>query len=847
MTNAFGKTRLAASAETILPLEEGWHFASTNPSVVVAPSDLSSLVLEWMPAIVPGTVAQSLQMAGRWDIDQLRDFDDGDWWYRCRFNNGLLTQGDRQFLRFAGLATLAEVWLNGENILISNNMFHQHELEVTQLLRATNELYICFRSLNAALEQKRPRPRWKTKLVSHQQLRWFRTTLLGRIPGWSPPIAPVGPWKAIGLETHTRATITEINLRSSLQGDVGVVDFDCMVHAGDDTEISAYLSVAGHRAKLKIEKVTHGYCLHGELRVPEVPLWWPHTHGEPVLHGCGIDISTSGQTMSVDCGKIGFRHISVNDIEGAFALMVNGQAVFCRGACWTVNDMVSLKGSARSLASSLRLARDAGMNMVRVGGTMLYEDESFYSLCDELGILVWQDFMFANMDYPIDDERFRASVDLEVTQQLKRWRSHPCMAVYCGNSEVEQQASMLGMSKELWRNALFATVLPDLCRRWHPEIHYIPSTPSGGVLPFHTGTGVTHYYGVGAYQRPMSDVRRANVRFTPECLGFSNVPEPETVSLVMNGLVPVTHHPRWKERVPRDTGAGWDFEDIRDHYTDRLFSISAVQLRTCDTGRYLTLSRVTSGEVMSQVFSEWRSAYSRCRGGLVWFFKDLWPGAGWGILDSGGSPKACFYYLRRVWQNQVVVLTDEGLDGVHAHVINEADVMLIGTIEFVILSAGQVVIAKGERPIQINPRATITIGSDDVLNGFFDVTYAYRFGPPKHDVVAVTLRDNHGVAISEAFHFPRVQEPRATSNVNIIAEAEAKQDGAYQLTLQTDHFLYSVHFDVDDFMADNNYFHLMPGRQKHIIFSPKTEQKMKFKGYIEALNLHESMRITVKE
>ena len=828
-------------------MEDGWQLALTNPGVAVAPADLSSQNLEWLPAMVPGTVAQSLQAAGHWDFEQPQDFDDRDWWYRCRFNSDTGAQDGRHFLHFAGLATLAEVWLNGENILVSENMFHQHELEVTRQLRAVNDLDICFRSLNEALAQRRPRPRWKTKLVSNQQLRWFRTTLLGRIPGWTPPVAPVGPWKSISLESRSGTSVTDINLQTSLQGEVGVIDFSCMLHETNSREISATLSAAGHSVTLQVEKTAEGYSLQGQLRVSDAPLWWPHTHGEPALHACRIDITVSERLMVVDCGKIGFRRIEVNDSEGAFELKVNGQAVFCRGACWTVNDIVSLMGFAQSLASSLRLARDAGMNMVRVGGTMLYEDESFYSLCDELGILVWQDFMFANMDYPIEDESFRASVVVEVTQQLKRWQSHPCMAVYCGNSEVEQQASMLGLSNELWRNALFATVLPDLCRRWHPDVHYIPSTPSGGILPFHTGTGVTHYYGVGAYQRPISDVRRANVRFTPECLGFSNVPEPRTVSLAMNGQTAVTHHPRWKARVPRDTGAGWDFEDIRDHYLERLYSVNAVQLRSVDTERYLALSRGTSGEVMTQVFSEWRSGYSNCRGGLVWFFKDLWPGAGWGILDSSGIPKACFYYLQRVWQKQAVVLTDEGLDGVHAHIINEMGAPLAGIVEFVMLNAGQVVIAKGEQPFRIEPRSILTIGSDQVLNGFFDASYAYRFGPPKHEVVAVTLRDSMGDVISEAFHFPGAQEPCATHGVKVIAEAVAKQEGVYQMTMQTDHFLHSVHLDADDYIADDNYFHLMPGRPKVITFRPGTEQQKKFKGYVEALNLHEPVRIAVKE
>ena len=117
--------------------------------------------------------------------------------------------------------------------------------------------------------------------------------------------------------------------------------------------------------------------------------------------------------------------------------------------------------------------------------------------------------------------------------------------------------------------------------------------------------------------------------------------------------------------MPRDSGAGWDFEDVRDHYLQELFKVDAVRLRSFDMPRYLELSRVVTGEVMHAVYSEWRSSFSRCAGGLVWFFKDLWPGAGWGIVDSRGFPKAAYYYLRRAWQPRQVTITDEGLDGLH--------------------------------------------------------------------------------------------------------------------------------------------------------------------------------------
>ena len=146
--------------------------------------------------------------------------------------------------------------------------------------------------------------------------------------------------------------------------------------------------------------------------------------------------------------------------------------------------------------------------LTRVGGTMVYESDDFYRACDELGLLVWQDFMFARMDYP-QDQAFVSSVTTEATQQVHRLSRHPSVALYCGNSEVEQQAAMVGVPRDAWRSRLFSEVLPEICARWHPAAPYVPSTPSGGAMPFHADSGITHYYGVGAYLRPVADARRA--------------------------------------------------------------------------------------------------------------------------------------------------------------------------------------------------------------------------------------------------------------------------------------------------------------------------------------------------
>ncbi|MBI3900088.1 MAG: glycoside hydrolase family 2 protein [Gammaproteobacteria bacterium] len=819
---------------------------STAADAIAAPSELPTEASSWIAAPVPGTAAQALQLAGQWHLDQYFDFDAHDWWYRCTFAGRAVDASVHRWLSFEGLATLAEVWLNGQSILTSDNMFQRHVIDVSALLRDNNELVVVFRALSPALARPRARPRWKTKLVVQQQLRWFRTTLLGRIPGWSPPVAPVGPWRGVTIEHRRPETPTAIDVRSYLDDSTGVVEFSCHLALSAEISVTAELTVGDASGPLHVERDASGYRIVGSVRVANPSLWWPHTHGIPQLHPCSARIVVNGTAVAIDCGSVGFRRIDVRNDNGDFELRVNGVPIFCRGACWTVSDIVSLAGTAATLSHSLRLMQWAGANMLRIGGTMLYEDSSFYRLCDQLGILVWQDFMFANMDYPVDDAAFQTSVRTEVTQQLQRLRRHTCVAVYCGNSEVEQQAAMLGIARDAWRSPLFSQILPELCERWHPGTPYVASTPSGGTLPFHVGTGITHYYGVGAYLRPVSEVRRAKVRFTPECLGFANVPEKQTIDLLMDGATPVTHDPRWKRRTPRDTGAGWDFEDVRDHYLAQLFATDPVRLRCFDPDRYLALARVTTGEMMSQVFSEWRSAYNSCHGALVWFLKDLWPGAGWGILDSCGIPKACFYYLRRAWQPQTVLLTDELLDGVHAHVINESDRVLTGTLELMLLRDERVVTARAKTACHIAPRSKAAFAADALFDGFYDTSYVYRFGPPKHDVVIATLLDEQGGVIAEAFHFPGASEPERRG-ATVSAEARRVGDNAYEVMLTSDRFLYAVHFDSKGFVADDNYFHLPPDRKKVVKLQSVAGDTAKLRGYVEALNLEEAVRIVVKD
>jgi beta-mannosidase len=820
-----------------------WSCTGRPAHSITHPDQLNDHDGVWLPAIVPGTVAAALDAAGRWDFNTPTDIDASDWWFRTTFAASEATRDGLCWLRCDGLATLAEVWFNGQQVLSGDNMFRCYGVDVAPLLQAENELVIGFRSVSEDLKRKRPRPRWKTNLVRNQQLRWLRTSLIGRIPGWAPCAPTVGPWRSVRLETGP-ILLEQASLAPALIGGTGVLSVRARIRSRIDLR-HATLRVGEAETLLRLHPVADGWGLTGAIELPDAPLWWPHTHGSPRLLPCAVEVEAAGETVRLFDAPIGFRELKVAQTDGEFTIHVNGEPIFCRGACWTVNDLLSPGTDESSLRRDLQLAKDAGANMLRVGGTMQYECDAFYRLCDELGLLVWQDFMFANMDYPVDDSTFHENITAEAVELLTRLAPHPSVAVYCGNSEVEQQAAMLGLPRERWSNDWFGKELPQLCAAHHAGTAYVPSTPTGGALPFHTQTGITHFYGLGAYLRSPGELRQSDVKFTPECLGFANIPEPATVFAVTGGSHPVMHDPIWKRRVPRDGGAGWDFEDVRDHYLRETYGLDPVQLRSFDMPRYLKLSRAVSGEMMARAFSEWRSTHSRNRGALVWFYKDLWPGAGWGVLDSTGLPKAAYYFLKRSWCRHQLTVSDEGLNGLDLHLTNESSEPCAGSIEVMLLKEPNIVVARKETTVELPARSQHRVGVDELLGRFCDVTHAYRFGPPSHDVAIATWLDEERQVVCEAFHFVRRLFAGLAEAESLSAIAQQISHDGYRVTLDCDRFLDTVRLESEGFLPDDNYFHLVPQRPKTVTFRRVSEAPAGFRATVVASNLNSEVFVSV--
>ncbi|MBB3570670.1 glycoside hydrolase family 2 protein [Rhizobium sp. BK491] len=779
-------------------LSEGWNLVLTEAGTCLSPSDVP-LASGFIPAPVPGTVAEALERAGRFDRTRPQPLHDRDAWYICRLVD---SDAGEAVLRLEGLATLCEVFLNGQKILVSESMFEAHDVDVTLL--GGDELALCFRALEPKLLEPGPRARWRPQMITPQGLRMVRTTLLGHMPGWCPEVQAVGPWRPISLLRPNAPVIRDLSLRPdllengegrlyaslSIEGDVEELLLRC-----GETEQAFEKDGAGRYTAI--------------LKIPDVVPWWPHTHGVPQLH----DVTLVVDGVEHALGQTGFRRLSVD--RGAdgqdFVVIVNGERIFCRGAVWTTADIVRLRGDRGDYEGWLRLAAEAGMNMIRIGGTTAYETPEFFRICDELGLMVWQDFMFANFDYPKNDKAFSAHVETEVSQFLGRTRLSPCLAILCGGSEIHQQAAMMGLPEQFWKSPVVEEIIPPLVQSLRPDVPYVVNSPSGGAMPFSSNVGVTHYYGVGAYMRPLADARRADVRFAAESLAFAHVPQARTLGQHLP--VPAVHSPLWKERVPRDRGASWDFEDVRDHYLQELYGFEPNRLRREDPDFYLNLSRAVTGEVAEETYAEWRRQGSGCNGALVWTLQDLLPGAGWGVIDSTGEPKPVWYGLRRAFRPVQVLLMDEGTNGLDVHVINESDAALDLTVEVSCLRDGRQIVVGGGRDLVLDARSKQKIACTDLFGAFFDTTYAFRFGPPSHDVTVARLTaPATGTVIAQAFYFP-LGRTKAFHDAEITASAVQEGEDWF-LELSSDRLAQSVQIDLEAYRAEDDWFHLAPGSRR---------------------------------
>ncbi|MEN3271482.1 MAG: beta-mannosidase, partial [Actinomycetota bacterium] len=481
-------------------LRDGWTFRQLD-----APPIPNSDLVSWQPAQVPGHVHLDLLRLGvipdpfeRMYERAVQWVDDAEWAYRCTFDvSADELDGARHVVHFGGLDTIATVLLNDGIVLTTDNMFVPHEADVTEQLRAgDNTLEVRFESaervgrerLDAAtgIEEARATPFGRglgaRSFVRKAQYMWGWD--------WGPRLRGCGIWQDVTLVRIPVARIADWSWRSSLDADgSATVTVDVATEAPADIEVRLQ---------------GHGVDVTGtdSVRIPEPKRWWSAGLGDQPLYDLTITAIVDGTVVDAISARIGLREVELvreaDEAGESFFFRVNGKPIFAKGANWIPDDSFPARTTRERVFEQLRLARECGMNMIRIWGGGLYESDDFYDACDELGLLVWQDFPYACALYPEDDDAARVAVD-ESTRAIRRVRNHTALALWCGNNENQWLAWMVSGGREthVLGQRLYDEVLPAVVAAEDPGRAYWPSSPWGSEAnPSGDGTGDSHYWNV---------------------------------------------------------------------------------------------------------------------------------------------------------------------------------------------------------------------------------------------------------------------------------------------------------------------------------------------------------------
>ncbi len=585
-----------------------------------------------------------------------------NWAYRARFNvNDELFKRKHIELVFKGLDTYAEVYLNDVLILKADNMFRTWRIDCKDLLKKENNiLRILFRSplrVNRARLDSLPyhlpagndRSEYKVSVFTRKAPYHFGWD-------WGPRFVTCGVWRPIEISAWDAVRISDFQIyQQQVNNETALLKAVAEIEADHPADITIRFFNGGKSAGRQTVALKAGKNrVEQSIRIHQPKLWWTNGLGQPHLYTFSVEINSDEQIIDRRSVRFGIRTIEVvqqPDSAGkSFYFKLNGIPVFMKGANYIPQDSFLPRVSAGRYREIIRSAKEVGMNMLRVWGGGVYEDDLFYDLCDENGILVWQDFMFACSMYP-GYTAFMTNVRQEVLDNVLRLRNHPSIALWCGNNEMQIAWERWGYQKTFGYSSadsakiygdylkLFHELLPQMIQKYDPGRFYWPSSPNSapGGWAEEAASGDLHYWGVWWGKEPFSAYEKYVGRFVSE-YGFQSLPAYSTIErftpdsaryLVSSALKSHNKHPV-------------GFETIEE-YMRRDFKVPQ------NLKKYTLISQILQAEGMKTAIEAHRRARPYCMGTLYWQFNDCWPVVSWSGIDYYGNWKAFHYYLRRLY------------------------------------------------------------------------------------------------------------------------------------------------------------------------------------------------------
>lgn len=659
-----------------IPINTGWTFYCDSIEKPLSASVPGNCYLDLMdneiiPDVYFGDNADKYQWPGEMEFVYTMNF---------TFDEKINDKTNIDLI-FYGLDTYASIYLNDSLIRETNNMFIRWEIPVQKLLKNQNELKIVFHPVvKTALPIKESYPYDLPADSDHGDQKTSNfSRKAGYHYGWdfSPRFTGCGIWKPVELRIWEDTRIENVYYRTlSIKDNIAKMKATCELIS--DAKGKYEIKILGFNQKQPIlDSIYHignewgdnVLCYEFEFNNPN--LWWPNGIGEAFLYPVKIELFKDGVLLDSDERNIGIRTIELvqeeDSIGESFYFRVNGEKIFAQGANWVPPNMFLSPRDSGKYENLIALAHDAHFNMLRVWGGGVYADNYFYELCDQNGILVWQDFMFSCAFYPFD-KSIAYNLSHEAKDNVVRIRNHPSLALWCGNNEIDEAWHNWGYqtkygwsesgSAEIWQQYidLFHFLLPEVVLYNDPVTNYITTSPKYGWGRSQSMThGDSHYWGVWWGNQPFDIYVKKTGRFMSE-FGFQALPD-ETTLLKIAGKVNSIWNSQWKMHQKHPTG----FETINT-YMEREFNIPE------DPYDYAYLSQVLQARGLSEAFISHREK-EWCDGSLFWQFNEPWPGINWSAVDYFGKPKAMYYEAKHCFAPQYVY-AEEDNDTVYINLLN---------------------------------------------------------------------------------------------------------------------------------------------------------------------------------
>ena len=660
------------------PLEAGLPGAELAARMV-APDDT------WLPAEMPAQVHDVLLAHGRIpdphvgrNAAECTWVAQKDWAYLCGFSTSV-SQGGPLRLRFEGLDTLAEVYLNGRLVGRSENMFRHYTVEVTEAMRPSgqaNVLLVVFRSPIRFMESVGQRLEQLGRVSKYQYFRKWGDW--GSYLGARPSFVRVGIFGEVVLEMLDSSWLEDVWVRPVLADDCKSASLKCRIESGGREGVVhwALIDPDGHQ-------VAQGRQLARGTAEFEVPLdrprlWWPWTHGEPHLYRLDVRLQHDGREVDRKDIPFGVRQVRpvLSDPQTGrkqFRFDINGQPIFLMGGNWVQVEGMSACWQPQRACRLLDMAQQGRMNVLRVWGGGYVPPRHFYDECDRRGILVWQDFMFNYGMPPAGLAEFDANCRDEITDIVRRLRNHPCILLWCGGNENHMGWDFGFGGMPTQGRQLFEETMPRICGQLDPDRHYHPSSPFGGPAPNWPLEGDWHDYSTLTFPPGasvptfVSEVGRASAPGITSMRKFLSQEE-----LWPAGHDPAVRRPgqpAWPEMWQyRSVDGSWDKVGPLEEFCDPSSAEDLIRALGTAHGEYLQrrVERQRRGVPDGQP-----DGSRRCWGNIIWRLNDAWPILYWSVIDYYLQPKIAYYFIRRAYQ-PVLVSFERTADSIHVWVVNDS-------------------------------------------------------------------------------------------------------------------------------------------------------------------------------